>query len=59
VESLVEGTAHAWRTRAAIEVDRTVNACGLVGLAGRQHPIGYQFAGRRLTVRLDGGLLQL
>jgi len=26
---------------------------------GRQHPIGYQFAGRRLTVRLDGGLPQL
>jgi hypothetical protein len=44
---------------AAIEVDRTVSACGLVGLAGRQHPIGYQFAGRRLTVRLDAGLLQL
>src|SRR5262249_23271881 len=42
-----------------IEVDRTVNATGLIGLAGRQHPIGYHFAGRRLTVRLDGGLLQL
>jgi hypothetical protein len=41
---------------AAIEVDRTVNACGL---ARRQHPIGYQYAGRRLTVRLDAGLLQL
>jgi hypothetical protein len=42
-----------------IEVDRTVNACGQVGLAGRQHPIGYHFASRRLTVRLDRGLLQL
>jgi hypothetical protein len=42
-----------------VEVDRIVNAAGLIGLAGRQHPIGYQFAGRRLTVRLDGGLLQL
>jgi transposase InsO family protein len=42
-----------------IEVDRTVNATGLIGLAGRQHPVGYHFAGRRLTVRLDGGLLQL
>lgn len=41
-----------------IEVDRTVNATGLIGLAGRQHPIGYHFAGRRLTVRLDSGLLQ-
>jgi hypothetical protein len=42
-----------------IEVDRLVNAIGLISLAGRQHPIGYHFAGRRLTVRLDGGLLQL
>lgn len=42
-----------------IEVDRLVNACGLISLAGRQHPIGYQFAGRRLTIRLDSGLLQL
>jgi hypothetical protein len=43
----------------AIEVDRTVNAAGSVGLAGRQRPVGYHFAGRRLTVRLDRGLLQL
>jgi hypothetical protein len=43
----------------AIEVDRTVNAVGTVGLAGRQHPIGYHFAGRRVTVRIDRGLLQL
>jgi transposase InsO family protein len=31
----------------AIEVDRTVNTVGAVGLAGRQHPVGYHFAGRR------------
>jgi transposase InsO family protein len=43
----------------AVEVDRTVNAVGAVGLAGRQHPVGYHFAGRRVTVRLDLGLLQL
>ncbi|WP_084557337.1 IS481 family transposase [Couchioplanes caeruleus] len=43
----------------AIEVDRTVNTVGAVGLAGRQHPVGYHFAGRRVTVRLDHGLLQL
>jgi len=43
----------------AVEVDRTVNAVGAVGLAGRQHPVGYHFAGRRVTVRLDQGLLQL
>jgi hypothetical protein len=42
-----------------IEVDRLVNGTGLISLAGRQHPIGYHFAGRRLTVRLDHGLLQL
>ena len=42
-----------------IEVDRLVNAAGLISLAGRQHPIGYHFAGRRLTVRLDQRLLQL
>jgi hypothetical protein len=42
-----------------IEVDRTVNANGLIGLAGRQHPIGYHFAGRRVTVRLDHGVLQI
>jgi hypothetical protein len=40
-------------------VDRLVNATGLIGLAGRQHPVGVQYAGRRVTVRLDRGLLQL
>jgi hypothetical protein len=43
----------------AVEVDRTVNAVGAVGLAGRQQPVGYHYAGRRVTVRLDQGLLQL
>ena len=43
----------------AVEVDRLVNATGAVALAGRQRPVGYQFAGRRVTVRLGGGLLQL
>jgi transposase InsO family protein len=49
----------AGRSGDPIEVDRLVNGTGLIGLAGRQHPIGYHFAGRRLTVRLDGNLLQL
>jgi transposase InsO family protein len=44
---------------AAIEVDRLVSPIGAIGLAGRQHPVGYHFAGRRVTVRLDHGLLQL
>jgi hypothetical protein len=42
-----------------VEVERLVNACGLIALAGRQHPVGIQFAGRRLTVRIDRGVLQL
>jgi hypothetical protein len=42
-----------------IEVDRTVNTVGAIALAGRQHPVGYHFAGRRVTVRLDCGLLHL
>jgi hypothetical protein len=42
-----------------IEVDRTVNATGLIGLAGRQHPIGYHFAGRRITARLDHNVLHI
>ncbi len=42
-----------------IEVDRLVNATGLITLAGRQHPIGYHFAGRRVTVRIDRGILQI
>ena len=50
---------HTGEPSTAIEVDRTVNSAGAVGLAGRQHPVGYHFAGRRVTVRLDHGLLQL
>jgi transposase InsO family protein len=43
----------------AVEVDRLVSSNGLIGLAGRRHPVGSHFAGRRLTIRLDRGLLQL
>jgi hypothetical protein len=42
-----------------IEVDRLVNACGQVGLAGVQHPIGYHLAGMRVTVRLDRRVMQI
>jgi transposase InsO family protein len=42
-----------------IEVDRLVNATGLIGLAGRQHPIGFHLAGQRVTVRLDHGVLHI
>jgi hypothetical protein len=44
---------------APMEVDRLVNATGAISLAGRQHPIGYHLAGRRVTIRLDRGVLHL
>src|SRR4051812_33299203 len=44
------------RIRRGDRVDRTV---GAVGLAGRQHPVGYHYAGRRVTVRIDQRPLQL
>jgi hypothetical protein len=42
-----------------VEVDRLVSANRLIGLAGHRYPVGIHFAGRRVTVRLDRGLLQL
>jgi hypothetical protein len=41
-------------TGMAVEVERTVNATGLVGLAGAQLNVGYQLAGQRVTLRMDG-----
>jgi hypothetical protein len=41
-------------TGTAVEVERTVNATGLVGLAGAQFNVGYQLAGQRVTLRMDG-----
>jgi transposase InsO family protein len=38
----------------AIEVERMVNGVGLVGLAGRQLNVGYELAGQRVTLRMDG-----
>ncbi|MFG1755237.1 IS481 family transposase [Streptosporangium sandarakinum] len=43
----------------AVEVERTVNASGVVSLGGRSCPVGSPFAGRRLTVRLEGAVLHL
>ena len=40
----------------AVEVDRVVNASGLVALAGRYVSVGQVLAGRRVTLRLDGDL---
>jgi hypothetical protein len=47
------------RPGAAVEVDRTVAPNGVISLAGRQHLIGYHLAGRRITARLDHGVLHL
>jgi hypothetical protein len=38
----------------AVEVERMVNGTGLVGLAGRQLNVGYELAGQRVTLRMDG-----
>ncbi len=38
----------------AIEVERMVNATGLVSLAGAQPNAGFELAGQRVTLRLDG-----
>jgi transposase InsO family protein len=41
-------------TGTAVEVERTVNAAGLAGLAGAQFNVGYQLAGQRVLLRMDG-----
>ncbi|MGY4903214.1 IS481 family transposase [Streptomyces sp. 900116325] len=43
----------------AVEVDRTVNAVGYIGLGGDKVLIGWPFAGQRVTLRLDGKVLQV
>jgi transposase InsO family protein len=42
---------------AVIEMDRTVNATGLVGLAGQQVGVGSPLAGQRVTLRMEGPLM--
>ncbi|MGY5106146.1 integrase core domain-containing protein, partial [Streptomyces sp. 900105245] len=42
-----------------VEVDRTVNAVGYVGLGGDKVLVGWPFAGQRVTLRLDGKVLQV
>jgi hypothetical protein len=41
-------------TGTAVEAERTVNGCGMVSLAGAQLNVGYQLAGQRVIVRMDG-----
>jgi len=42
---------------AVIEVDRTVNATGLVSLAGQQVGVGSPLVGQRVTLRMEGPLM--
>ena len=41
-------------TGTAVEVERMLNGTGLIGLAGRQLNVGYDLAGQRVTLRMDG-----
>jgi len=41
-------------TGTAIEVERMVNAAGLAGLGGAQVSVGFELAGQRVTLRMDG-----
>ena len=43
----------------AVEVDRLANANGNISVAGHQKQIGYHLAGRRVTIRLDGAVMQI
>lgn len=51
------GPAHD--VKRVVEVDRTVNAVGYVGLGGGKVLVGWPFAGQRVTLRLDGKVLQV
>jgi hypothetical protein len=42
---------------AVIEVDRTVNATGLISLGDQQISVGLHLAGQRVTLRMEGPLL--
>jgi hypothetical protein len=41
-------------TGTAIEIERMVNGAGLVSLAGTQVNVGYELAGQRVRLRMDG-----
>ena len=42
---------------AVIEVDRTVNAAGLISLADQQIGVGSPLAGQRVTLRMEGPMM--
>lgn len=41
---------------AVVEIDRTVNASGLIGLGNRYVSVGQPLAGQRVTLRFDGAV---
>ncbi len=41
----------------AVEVERTANAVGLIGLGGTRYCVGTALAGLRVTLRLDGNVM--
>lgn len=43
----------------AVELDRTVNRSGTIGIARRVFGVGQPLAGRRVTVRLEGRTMQI
>lgn len=52
----VNGTAVV-RPGDVVEIDRTVTKDGVVSIAGSSRLIGFAWAGRRVTLRLDGHLM--
>lgn len=54
-----DGVAPMDDTSGAIEIDRTVNAVGLVGLGYKQVSVGMGLTGRRITLRLEGALMHV
>jgi transposase InsO family protein len=40
-----------------VDVERTVNAVGLISLAGRSYNVGFPLAGQRVTLRLNGNVM--
>jgi hypothetical protein len=43
----------------AVEVERTVNAVGLIGFGAKRYCIGNSLAGLRVTLRLDGTVMHI
>jgi hypothetical protein len=42
-----------------VDIDRTVNAAGLVSVSGRYHAVGSHLAGQRVTLRLQGPIMHV